>query len=351
MEKMLSAFLTLLFLLGQLFGIVDPSIKNKSEGIYNYCPSAFQAGDATRYIYYCTNEEPYDITDYIGFRKGTLKWGKYEWSEEKTVLAPTEGSWDAHHTCDPSVIKGDFKYNGEKYEYLMAYLGCSSWDNQDNKIGLAVSSSPEEEFIKVGDVPFIDYIHDEELGSEIFQWGVGQPSLVNTDKKSEIKLFYTCGDKYGTRVEYVTFDGSDLSNIRIISSGKVTNNGLINLNGKPDYLNNADFAYDSKADTYYTASDCHPNPESTPNYISGAFRITSIKASELSTGEWSGLCEIGKKETHFARNHNVGILRDEYGHFLDNRKITVYYTISEENTDESLWTYRIYERKIMLSKK
>lgn len=351
MEKLMSAILSLLFFLGQLFGMVDPSIKNKREGIYNYCPSVIQADDETRYIYYCTNKESYDVTDYIGFRKGTLKWGKYEWSEEKIVLAPTEDGWDSHHTCDPSVIKGNFKYNGENYKYLMAYLGCASWDNQDNKIGLAVSNSPEEDFIKVGEKPFIDYIHDEELSSEIFQWGVGQPSLVNMNENSEIKMFYTCGDKLGTRVEYVTFDASDLSNIRIISSGKVTNNGLINLNGKPDYLNNADFAYDKKTDSYFVVSDCHPNPTTIPNFISQSFRLTTIKASETDTGEWTSIREIGEKETHFKRNHNCGILRNEYGWVLNEQALTVYYTTAKEDADEWLWSYRIYERRINLKSK
>ena len=98
------------------------------EGIYNYCPTVITEADGTRYIYYCTNKDSFAVIDYIGCRKGTPNAdGSYTWSEETLVLAPSEaGKWDAHHTCDPSVIKGKFNYGGKDYSYLMAYLGCTS---------------------------------------------------------------------------------------------------------------------------------------------------------------------------------------------------------------------------------
>ncbi len=113
---------------------------------YNYCPSVMELEDGTRYTYYCTNGASGNITDYIAVRKGTPNGdGSYAWGAEQTVLAPTAGTWDARHVCDPSVIAGAFSYNGTDYSYLMAYLGCDT-DFNDNEIGLAVATSPEGPF-------------------------------------------------------------------------------------------------------------------------------------------------------------------------------------------------------------
>lgn len=348
MGKFISCFLTVVLFLGQVFGIVDPGLKNKREGIYNYCPGAFELEDGTRYVYYCTNKDSYEIVDHIACRKGVPNcFGRYKWSEEIIVLTPTLDSWDGHHVCDPSVISGDFKYNGQSYKYLMAYLGCTSYDNQDNKIGLAVSNSPMEEFIKIGDAPFVDFEFDENADSSVFQWGVGQPSLVNMDCKSQVMMFYTQGDKYGTRTMVTAFNAEDLNNASYSEPKTVTNKGLKNLNGQADYLNNADFAYNSAQKAFYVVSDCHPYPDSIPNFISDTFKLTSIKENELESGEWQNIKEIGKKQTHFKRNHDTCLLRDKYGHTLSNNKFSAYYTMADEN-ENWLWSYRIFEHKIKI---
>ena len=146
------------------------------DGIYNYCPSVLEEADGTRYLYYCTNRNPYEIIDYIGCRRGTPNEdGSYTYGEETIVLEPTAGTWDAHHTCDPSVVKGDFTYKGQSYRYLMAYLGCTSYDNQDNEIGFAVANDPMGPFVKIADTPTIPYVRK----GDAWQWGVGQASLVS----------------------------------------------------------------------------------------------------------------------------------------------------------------------------
>lgn len=317
---------------------------NSKKGIYNYCPSIMQISDDTRYIYYCTNQVSYNVTDYIGCRKATLNSsGEWEWSEESIVLSPTKDTWDARHVCDPSVVGGSFKYNGETYSYLMAYLGCTSSDNQENKIGLAVSKSPEGPFVKVGDAPLVDFQKDP--SSSAFQWGVGQPSLVNMDKQGTVMMFYTRGDKTATRTIVEEWDLSDLSNPKRNSSVKLSENGLRTLNGTSDILNNADFVYDSEAKRFYASSDCHPNPSDAPNFISSHFRIGYFEeSSSYEYFVWKKLAQVGEDATGFARNHNTGILRDEYGH-LPNGYITVYYTVSVTG-NSSLWSYRIYDYNI-----
>ena len=127
------------------------------EYFYNYCPTIFEE-DGVRHIYYCANKKHGNVTDYVAYRKGVKdETGRFIYSDIQYVLEPTENSWDSRHVCDPSVVKGEFTYNQENYNYLMAYLGCVTSDNTSNEVGLAVSKSPEGPWIKVGDGPFCDY--------------------------------------------------------------------------------------------------------------------------------------------------------------------------------------------------
>lgn len=314
---------------------------SKKGGIYNYCPSIMVCDDGSAYVYYCTNKDSNRIVDYVGFRKGTvLSNGEIKWGEESRVLSPTSGSWDAMHTCDPSVIKGKFNYNSEEYSYLLAYLGCTSIDNQDNKVGLAVAKSPEGPFVKIGDQPFIDFTMDPTVS--VFQWGVGQPSLVSEDKEGKVYLFYTRGDKDGTRTIVENWDLSDLNSPKLINRETLSHKGLVNLNGGGDILNNADFAYDPESGRFYASSDCHPNPSDEPDFIASHFRIISFDPSEgFSDFTWRNDYQIGPDETGFARNHNTGIVTDEYGHLLVGETLTVFYTRSLAGANY-LWSYRIY---------
>ncbi len=147
-----------------------------------------EMSDGTRYMYYCTNRESQQIIDHIGCRRGMPDAdGNIVWEEKEIVLSLAESGRDSHHTCDPSVIAGSFAYAGEKYCYLMAYLGCTSYDNQGNKIGIAVAKLPEGPFVRVGSRPLIDFSADPE--ADVFQWVVGQPSLINTNQAGENSLW------------------------------------------------------------------------------------------------------------------------------------------------------------------
>lgn len=314
-------------------------------GIYNYCPSVIELEDGTRYVYYCTNQTLYQVIDYVGCRKGTPNGdGSYTWGSEKVVFSPSESLWDSMHTCDPSVIKGSFTYGGTEYAYLMAYLGCVSTDNQENKVGLAVANSPEGPFIRVGTEPLVDFTKDST--SSVFQWGVGQPSLVSIDKAGKVWLFYTRGDLGGTRTVVRECDFSNLDAPVMSNEVKVATTNLVELDGDKDIINNADFAYDANRGIFYAASDCHPNPSSEPNFISSHFRVTSFKGTNFAKASWKYLATIGPDDTTFARNHNVGLVRDEYGHIPARKYLTVYYTVSNEGSS-SLWSYRLYNQNII----
>ncbi len=316
-----------------------------SEGIYNYCPTAIELPNGTRYIYYCTNRDGYQIKDYIGCRRGTPDAdGNIAWGEELLVLSPSDTGWDSHHVCDPSVIAGSFSFAGESYGYLMAYLGCTSYDNQNNKIGIAVAKTPEGPFVRVSEAPLIDFSPDPSV--DAFQWGVGQPSLINQDRSGHVLLFYTRGDKDGTRMMVDEWELSELSSPIRNASSELSRMWLYDLNRNNDFMNNADLAYDSEKKIYYSVSDCHPTPADTPSYISSHIRVNRFfeKDSFLQV-LWREVAVFSPDDTGFARNHNAGLLRDPYGYLPQRDYLTVYYSVSESG-ENSLWSYRIRDAHI-----
>ena len=308
------------------------------DGIYNYCPSVLEEADGTRYLYYCTNRETYKIIDYIGCRRGTRNAdGSYTYGAETVVLAPTAGAWDAHHTCDPSVVRGDFTYKGQSYRYLMAYLGCTSYDNQDNEIGFAVANDPMGPFVKIADTPTIPYVRE----GDAWQWGVGQASLVSRDKGSRVYVFYTEGTAIRTHEFVDEWDFADLENPVRLSHTDLATTGLTTRTGGGDYIGNADFAYDADSNSFYMATDSHPYPSDEPNYITEYFRVAYFAGDDVTRVRWNELEHIGPAETGFARNHNVGLVRDAYGWLPGGNSLTVYYTGADKGTN-ALWTYRLH---------
>ena len=161
------------------------------EYFYNYCPSIKIEGK-DMHVYYCTNEFWGNITDYVGYRTGKVINKKLHFKDEELVLAPTPDTWDLRHVCDPSVIKGEFKYEDETYSYLMAYLGCVPSDCTLNETGIAVSKTPNGPWIKCNSnrrsdnkpinplVPYADFEVNEK------SWEQDKPLLSALIRKVEL---------------------------------------------------------------------------------------------------------------------------------------------------------------------
>lgn len=325
---------------------------------YNYCPSILEESDGTRHIYYCTNTVAGNVTDHIGYRKGTLSGSEYVWSDETIVLSPTSSTWDSRHTCDPSVIKGSFTYNSHTYSYLMAYLGCVTSDNSHNEIGIAVSDNPGSGWVKVNTLnPFYHFAGTS--GYDGWEWGYGQPSLISIDKVGQVLFTYTVGEKTGTYINVEKWNLSNLNNpISLGKKDRVFTTGLLNNQASTDsVLNNVDFAYDEYSGRIYGIRDNHPNAEAEPTvattsqliYLSKNESDTSIGGNLFaSSGTWNIVKDLTPAVTGLSRNHNSGLVRDEYGHLNNPSSIDVILTGGETGSDfwTGLSTYRLYSHKV-----
>ena len=332
---------------GQMF--FEPELAQ----IYNYCPSYFYEDENTAYVYYCSNQYNRNITDYVAFRKGIKIDNEWYWSEKQLVLGPTEKTWDSRHTCDPAVIKGEFNYNGESYNYIMTYLGCITSDNSRNEVGLAVAKAPEGPWIKCDEINPI-----AKFPEEYHTWGYGQPSIVSVDKKGRVYLFYTAGLPTKTCTMVERWDLSDLNAPKLEARGEVPTAGWMRNDGNGTaFISNADFAYDSATGSFYMIADSRPFTDfNAPNFIAEKSTVACLQGNKKDVyfGEvfgkidarWTTVFDIDYEKTGYHRNHNCCIMRDAYGWFDSSNGVEIAYTMSELNLpDQSLWTYRIYRYK------
>lgn len=86
------------------------------------------------------------------------------------------------HVCDPTVIKMKTKYKGTTYNYVMFYLGCSTTNCKDNRIGIALSDGLSERFIRPDNkLPFTPIIPE---GSTI--WSTQVQNLADLKQYSDV---------------------------------------------------------------------------------------------------------------------------------------------------------------------
>lgn len=320
---------------------------------YNYCPTVFVENN-TKNIYYCSNKIEGNVTDYVAYRQGKLVDDKMQYTSTENMqylLSPTADTWDSRHTCDPSVIKGEFKLGDETYNYLMAYLGCLTSDSTKNEVGLAYAKSPAGPWIKYNNNPLVPYDRDNAA------WGTGQPSLVSVDKKGTVCIFYTVGNKTATYGEVREYDLSDLSNPILKRTKKLP---LFGLSGD-SLINNADFAYDETNKKILMVKGRQPNGKDgkSPNFIADTLDIYYLDDSESknkfdeafkgnNAKDWIKLGSINGDLTGFPRNHNSCFVTDEYGSLVEKDRIEVCFSVSEYS--DSIWgylsTYRLYSTSI-----
>ncbi len=328
--------------------------------IFNYCPAIIQEKDSNgnnvMHVWFCTNKDDGVIMDHIGYRKGVQQAnGKWIFSDLQIVLAPTKDTWDARHTCDPAVIKGEFNYRNTKYTYLMAYLGCVTEDYGNNETGIAVANAPEGPWIKIDHLNPIVSWQDYGVNNDgKWNWGTGMPALISLDQKGEVLLFYRSGNR-GVGVQRWDFSNLDATNLQPKFTSTITSNGIVNSNGLKCSVGIPDFAYDAVSKRFYVCSTTNEkNPADITltrvnSHCSVAYleNIDSLEqlSQVLQSGNynWKMLGYVGPNETGWERNHNPGIVRNAYGYLPESNKIGVIVATGKNSWDnENIFTYRLH---------
>lgn len=328
---------------------------------YNYCPS-IKIENNVEHVYYCTNKLWGNVTDHIGYRKAEIVNGKVQYSDESLVLSPTPDTWDQTHTCDPTVIKGEFKYNGETYNYLMAYLGCIPLNCKLNETGLAVAKEYGGPWVKCnglktdGVTPINPIVPYSDFNCNENNWGTGQACLVSVDKKGRVLLFTTVSCPTGGFTDVREYDFSDINDYKLLRETKLFKDGGCEYG--TNWIGNAEYCYDhiNKKFLLSKPRGGYGSDGEYPDFIADHIDVYYVDVSAYEnpfdiffdnsrTERWHYFATIDKELSGYPRNHNNGMVTDEYGHLYRNGYIGVAFTSSQYGTMSAmtyLKTYRIF---------
>lgn len=337
------------------FGIkeVEKVFGFEGEARYAYAPGVVENEDGTVHVFFCGNPDATVFVDHIYHVK--LHPGGTQ-TQEKSILQPgKEGEWDDQHVCDPSVVAGDFFYNGTNYKYALFYLGSSKLYYY-NEIGVAFSNSlGGDEWVKYPE-PIVqkswNYEEDQLIG-DYKAWGVGQPSVLSLNNGGELLLTYTVGDRNGTRIEWSLLDMGEVENFSLSIPKPMIKKGLFDLDySRSDITKNSDFAIGNDGKTIVMVRPVLPNPSSYPAFLSKSSEIAKIDYSHFinGTGSWSQISRITPELTGYPRNHNPGLGRNQFGEIDGIDQLDFYYTTSESSPNvapstslHAEWSYSIWK--------
>lgn len=284
--------------------------------------------DMERYVFYTRSTEAYSQKTSIAVRKGTLQEGIWKWGDATTVLSPAEG-WESAHVYAPSVVKGNFIYQGKNYSWLMAYsANANEGDLLGSQIGFALAESIDGTYVRLG-APAVTYTPSEYSEEGFASMGVNEPSLVSFDENGKVWLFYTYnGNNTTVGSRFIEFDLSgDLSGFAARpgwTGNAITSQfeGVETTNISPRA---ADYAYDKENDIFVSIRNTSPYGTSEPSEATG-LQIVYGAADLLygvPAGGWTLARNVNALMTvdmtdpsrydGYARIYSGGLVRDEYG--------------------------------------
>lgn len=309
------------------------------EGFYMRDADVIEESDTVRYLLYTTNKTKASEDNVIAIRKGSYLEGGWVYGEETIIIEPSDSGWDTY-LGSASIVKGEFKLENETYNYLVAYQGTTESQATSNQIGFALAKEIDGEYVKLGTSPVIEY---DALVYGANMVGCYAPSLVNYDKASGIRLFYTLADAYGHFACFADFDLSDLSNISY-SQAVITNAGELQGGDAVTMFPNADFAYDKEDGIFYAVKDVSPSPAVKPQFAD-EFELCHIAESELyTTDKGNGwISDVYKDffDLGCDRCYSACIVSDMYGH-VNTNDIVIIYNVCDA-VAEYLYTQKFVE--------
>lgn len=322
-----------------------------SVGHYIKDADVFDDGE-TRYAVYTTNGESGEEDNVIGVRSATYSEEKKDWAYggEVILLEGEENEWDAY-IGSASVVKGAFRLNGVSYNWLMAYCATDKTNDTQYQIGFALAQDIAGTWTKAASTPFVSFDGSVYGSSSV---GCYAPSLVNLNKESKVRVFYTYADTYGHFARFVDIDASDVgalyseaakTDVNLVSGTvQVPTNGNLSGGDAAMMFPNSDFAYDAENNRFYSVKDYSPSAALTPNYAE-RIEVASVAEAELYTAEilvgWKSIkvWTMLDTEEQYERIYGGCIVSDAYGQLNGADGLEIVYNHCEIAADNADWMF------------
>ncbi len=303
-------------------------------GRYIKDADVIQESDTVRYIVYTTNVTKGEEDNAIAVRKATHDGTGWVYGAESIALEGAASGWDMY-LGSASITKGVFSDGAKTYNWLMAYQATNDSAERAYSIGLAVAEEPTGEWTKVGTAPVIAY--DKTIYGNFA--GCYAPSVVNYDKTSGIRIFFTYADAYGHFAKFWDADLSDLTSIDGSEPAQITNKGNLASGDVEIMFPNADFVYDEANAKFIAIKDYSPSAALRPAYAT-RIELCEIAEEELYTTDdgqgWKslGLWDDMDLEIEYFRIYSASVVSDAYGHMLSGG-YEIVYNVCETEADNA----------------
>ena len=289
-----------------------------------------------RILVYTTNRQSGEEDHIIKAMEGVYHQGLgHVYGSAQTILEPSTSGWD-RFIGGPSIVKGNFTYNSTTYQYLMAYQGTNLASENAFSIGFAVSNNPLSGWVKVGEQPVIAY--DRTVYGESYA-GFYAPSLVNLNKESMVRVFFTWADAFGHFAYFVDIDAANLNDMDISGFAMAPNHGNLSSGEDVTMIPNATYAYDAENRVFYMVKDYSPTPSRAPR-VATRIELAKINEDELYTVKqtigWQSLRlydMFDTPDTMYERLYSGTIVKDAYGHLINEDLIEIIYNVSDLEAD------------------
>jgi hypothetical protein len=301
-------------------------------GHYSYAPAVVLDGELER-IWMCRNAKPGVVRDHIFY----MERSQGSTSAPRAVLAPSTdaGAWDSFHTCDPSVVEGEFSLAGEGFRYALFYTGNDVDGIHHCQLGVAFSKTLDfgGEWVRAPK-PLVAHPDDG-------TWGVGQPSALSLGG-SKVALAYTRADP----IPHVYIRSVDLADAAAPVLGperRVSEAGIVGVDGQPDVLTNVDIVVDGGSVRLLT--ERHPLPTDMPAGIATSLGLVRMPLEDLlsGAGAWQEEAVIDRALTGSSRNHNAGFARTIRGEQPPHAPLRLLYSDACDGCYDWLFTVGVAE--------
>jgi hypothetical protein len=277
-----------------------------NSGKYNYSPSVIQTGN-TRQFWWCSHgTNPADSSqDSDAIYYASMDLSTQITTHPVLVLAETPGAWDSVYTCNPKVIGGVFENplgDGMTFSYAMYYVATNTVLGINNSIGVAFSNDG---------ISWKKFSQPVLASTSQYGYGVGQPSLVNTNHQAAITMFYEDSNPFQHHAVAVSTDG-----VHFTEQGALTTNGLDTDDPDPSW---GDMSFDAKTGEWYAIFNRPLRPSSTTGDIGerGQYGVELYKIPQnailTGTSPWQQLATMDTNSTGFETNFIAGFVHDMYG--------------------------------------
>lgn len=345
------------------------------SGLYAYAPAIIDA-NGEQFFFTCHSHhdnQAYYIQDdiYVHTKDGE----KMILGNERVLdTRRTDLAWDGYNLCDPTVVQGNFKYNGSSYKYALFYTGAGPYNftGLNNQIGLAVSNQLDTGWIRYPH-PVITFSAGHGSAAQNKYWGFGQPSAIKISAE-KVLLIFSAGEPDMAGEHRTTVDLSNFTDTQkpvVAQLERLNPTGLQSVIGPDNYFTDVDIAFNPSSREFYAIRSKHYNQTNNQSAFpikvdwSGAGllvdgylapRVEILKISEAdfwNNGAWTAVTDIGKDQTGNFLNHNPGIAKTLDGYLPNANQVTAYFSSACKNNpcsrDDYFYNFSILSKNISIA--